>query len=552
MIGTIRKHSKWLWWVIASLTIISFVIGYSFMGANNSSNGGAGGEGAYGTMYGREITRQDYVNARNEFYLFYWFRNHDWPDRNPNIKGQELDEQIYLRMMLARKARALGIYVTDTAAAKAAGDLLRSATPDGRPFPTQEFVSRYLTPAGLTAVDFERFARNDVAIQQMIQTLGLTGTLITPQEAVAAYQNEHQEVAAQIVFFSASNYLAQVAVTPAAVAQFYSNYLAQYRLPERVQLNYVEFNLTNYLAQSKAEWAKTNLEEFVDANLAQYGMSAFPEAKTTDEAKAMIRDDLIRRRALTDAHMKANDFATEVFKVNQADNLAKVAKQEGLTVQLTAPFDNNGPAEFRSSEAFTKAAFGLTAEDPLAGPVIGTTSVYVIALAKRLASEIPPFEEIRDRVTQDYRLVYATGLAQRAGTNFAPALALQLAAGHTFASACSAAGLQPVTLPPFSLNTQALPALGNRAGLPQVKQAVFSTPSGHASDFAGTEDGGFIVYVQSRTPADPKTVSADLPQFLATLRRERETEAFNQWIQAEANRQFRTIPVFAHPAAGRK
>ncbi len=344
MIGTIRKHSKWLWWVIASLTIISFVIGYSFMGANNSHNGGGGGNGAYGTMYGRKITQQDYLDARGDFSLFYFFRNHEWPDRNPNIKGQELDEQIYLRMMLAQKAKSLGIYVTDTAAAKAAGDLLRSLTRDGRPYPTAEFVSTYLAPENLTADDFERFARNDVAIQQMIQMLGLPGALITPQEALAAYQHEHQELSAQIVFFPASNYLAQVAVAPATVAQFYTNYLAQYRLPERLQVNYVEFNLTNYLAQSKAEWAKTNLEDVVNASFAQAGgMSAFPEAKTPDEAKATVRDDLIRQRALTDADTQANDFATEVFKVNQADNLAIVAKQEGLTVHLTAPFDRLWP-----------------------------------------------------------------------------------------------------------------------------------------------------------------------------------------------------------------
>jgi hypothetical protein len=45
-----------------------------------------------------------------------------------------------------------------------------------------------------------------VVIQQLIQTLGLTGTFVTPQEAAAAYQREHQEVSAQIVFFSASNF----------------------------------------------------------------------------------------------------------------------------------------------------------------------------------------------------------------------------------------------------------------------------------------------------------------------------------------------------------
>jgi hypothetical protein len=120
---------------------------------------------------------------------------------------------------------------------------------------------------------------NEVVIQQLIQTLGLAGTFVTPQEAAAAYQREHQEVSAQIVFFSASNFVSQVMVTPEAVAQFYTNYLAQYRLPDRVQVSYVEFNLTNFLTQSRAEWAKTNFEENVNATYLQYGMSAFPDTK---------------------------------------------------------------------------------------------------------------------------------------------------------------------------------------------------------------------------------------------------------------------------------
>jgi len=147
-------------------------------------------------------------------------------------------------------------------------------------------------------------------------------------------------------------------------------------------------------------------------------------------------------------------------------------------------------------------------------------------------------------------MVQATELAQRAGTNFAPALAAQLAAGHNFASTCIAAGLQPVTLPQFSLSTEELPALGNRAGLPQVKQALFSTPTGRASDFEPTEDGGFIVFVQSRTPVDPATVSADLPQFITTLRRQRQSEAFDLWLQTEANRQFRNVTALQKLAAG--
>ena len=556
MIGTIRKHSKWLWWIIAGLTVISFL----YWGAAPATrNIGIGGAAGYGSLYGHKITAQEFEDARREFYLYYWLRNHEWPDRNPNIKNQELEQQIYLRLMLTKKAESLGIHVTEKTAADAASEMLQSPGLSkalglsSQSVPMQTFV-KLIASEGLTADDFERFASDDVVIQQLIQTLGLAGALVTPQEAAAAYQRDFQEVSAQIVFFSASNYLAQVAVAPSVVAQFYTNYLAQYRLPDRVQVSYIEFNLTNFLAQSKAECAKTNLEENVNALFQQYGMGEFPDAKTPDEAKAKIREGLIRQRALLlDARTQANEFANAVFNLNplRADNLATVAKQKGLTAHLTAPFASQyGPEEFAAPPAFTKAAFALTADDPLAGPILGSTALYVIALDKKLPSEIPTLDQIRDRVTQDYRTVAATMLAQRAGTNFAPALAGQLIAGHTFASACIAVGQRPEVLPPFSLSTQELPELGDRLQLNQFLRIVANTPAAHASPFVETEDGGFVVYVLSRKPVDVKAMNADLPQFTARLRSARESEVFNQWIQVEANRQFRDIPAFQKQAVG--
>ena len=82
------------------------------------------------------------------------------------------------------------------------------------------------------------------------------------------------------------------------------------------------------------------------------------------------------------------------------ENLATVAKQKGLTVRLTAPFASAyGPEEFDAPPEFTKTAFELTPDEPLAGPVAGPDAVYIIALIKQLPSEIPAFDQIRARVT---------------------------------------------------------------------------------------------------------------------------------------------------------
>jgi hypothetical protein len=46
MIGTIRKHSAWLWWLVAGLTIISFI----WWGASPATRGGGGRGAGYGSI----------------------------------------------------------------------------------------------------------------------------------------------------------------------------------------------------------------------------------------------------------------------------------------------------------------------------------------------------------------------------------------------------------------------------------------------------------------------------------------------------------------------
>jgi hypothetical protein len=550
MIGTIRKHSKWLWFVIIVATVVSFV----FWGASPSrlGRGADYASGNFGAIYGHKITPEVYRSAQAGFYLYYWFHAGEWPDKNPNFSEAELARQVYVRLMLIQKANDQGIYVSDDQVVAAANEVLRSLGRNGHAVPLGEFVKQVLQQKGLTAEDFENYVRQSLVMQQLQQAVGLTGELLTPQEVAAAYQRDHQELSVQVVFFSASNYLSSVTVTPSAVAQFYTNYLAEYRLPERMQVSYVAFELTNYIAETEQKLARTNLNEQVEAVYRQYGASAFPDAKNPTDAKAQIRTAMIHQQALGVARKEANEFAGAVFNQEPArpENLAALAQQKGLSVQVTAPFSAKyGPEEFTAPAGFTKAAFGLTAEEPFAGPIVGPNAVYVLAFAKRLPSEIPSLDQINDRVTQEYQLQEAALLARRAGTNFVRTLA-GMTADYGFASMCVAAGLQPQVLPAFSLSTQELPELGAHADPNQFKQTVFTTSVGKTSGFEATSDGGFVVYVQSRLPIDQAKMNSDLPRYAATLRRERQNEAFNQWVNLEASRQLRSLPAFREPAAG--
>jgi peptidyl-prolyl cis-trans isomerase D len=552
MIGTIRKHSKWLWAVIITATIISFV----YWGAGSSQVGSGNGRtlGDFGTINGKKITPTAYFGALNEFKLFYLFNYGVFPDKKSNVSDEDMQRDAYVRLLLTQKAEDLGIHVTDDAVAAMAAQMIHSLGRNGQTVTMEAFAKQILAPNNISVTDFENFVRHDLIIQQLHQALGLSGALVTPEEAAGIYQREHQELSVQIVYFPATNYLSSVKVTPEAIGQFYTNYLAAYRLPDRLQISYVKFSVSNYLAQAKAELAKTNFEAQIDGIYLQYGAQAFPDAKTPAEAKSKIRELMIKQHAMAAAKIEVNDFAGTVFKLEPASagNLDLIARQKGLKVHVTAPFSAaDGPQEFSAPEGFVKAAFGLTPDAPFVNPIVGEDAIYVIALAKQLPSEIPPLAEIRDRVTMNYQFQVARQMAQQAGTNFVHALAASLAAGKSFSSACVAAGLQPQVLPPFSLSTRELPQLGELAEINQVKQAAFVTPVGQTSAFEPNNTGGFVLFVQSQLPVDRSVMSAELPQFIVQLRRSRENEAFNVWLQTEANRALIDTPVARQAAAGR-
>jgi len=563
MIGTIRKHSKWLWWLIAGLTIISFLY---FMGTGPSRGRGTAGEADYGTIYGHQLTEEEFQQARNDFALSEFLNSGTWPDKDPSITPLQIAQRAYVNLLFEWKAKSLGIVVPDQVVINEASDMLNSqnfnramGNRSNKPLLMDDFVQRVLQPNGLGAADFEHFIRSEIIMDQLRLSLGLPGALVTPQEAGTFYDHDHREISVEAAFFSASNYLDRVTVTPAAVGQFYTNYMAYYREPDRVRVNYIWLNVTNFIAQSKAEWAKTNLEQTVENYYRGIDPAQFGDAKTPEAAKNRIRESLIRQRAYSDAAVQAKDFVTTLFAMDpvKLENFVTVAKAKGLPTRLSAPFAQEGTTEeFANAPDLAKAAFALTPDSPFSDAMAGQDGIYIIGLAAQLPSSVPSFDEIRPRVTRDFEVEQAAALARAAGTNFYFAASVQLAVGKTFAQTAVAKGIVPVTLAPFSLSSSDIPEIEGHADLGTFRQVAFATPPRTLSRFVPTTEegyaaGGYVLFVQSVASPDPAVKEADLPQYISQMRRGRENEAFNMWVNSEANREFRNIPYLQRlePAA---
>jgi hypothetical protein len=370
---------------------------------------------------------------------------------------------------------------------------------------------------------------------------------VTPEEARTLWIRENQELAAEAVFIGNSNFLAKINPTPEMIGQYYSNRMAQYRLPERVQVQYVHFNVTNHLPAAEEELSKTNLSDMVELNFQRLGTNYTRVANTPEEAKNRIRHELIRSRAMIETRRQANGFATTLFEqAPKYESLHELAKARELTVQTTPPFGRGEtPAGLEVGPNFATVAFSLGATNEFfGGPVLGEDGVYVLAFAGRLPSEVQPLEMVRERVVSDMKEEQAASMARQAGITGHNQLTNAIAQGKEFTAAAKEANLNVAQLPPFSLSTRSLPML-NEFGMSinELKQIVFSLQPGQVSSFHPTAEGGVIIHLKEKLPVNESKLAADLPNFVSAIRQNRQTEAFNDWFRREATVGLRDTPL---------
>jgi hypothetical protein len=545
MFGTIRRHSTWLWAIIIGAVVIGMVA--VFGPTNQTASSLFSGENALGSIGGAPITREDYLSAEAEAKLQFLMMRGEWPGPGAERQGFDLEMETYKRLFVIQKQKEFGIEVGTDQVAKAAAENLRGMAGNGQKVTMAQFEESVLRQGGVTLPDYERFLRHQIGLQQLISAVSVSGKLVTEKEARRIFERENRERSGQAVFFTFSNYLSQVKSTPEALSNFYSNQVARYRLPERIQISYVEFKLTNYWAEAETEMAKlTNLTAVLEGEYTRRGGTNHYPDLTPEAAKAEIKGELHQQLALRAASQAANRFADPILsaKTIKAEMLAAEAAKAGLKVLVSAPFDRENPPEgLNANEQFVRMAFALREDDPIAGPIATESGIFLFTKHKDIPSEIQPYDAVKAKVAEDFKQIEALKAARTAATDFVNAATNALAKGKAFTSVCAEAKVKPVLLAPFSQSTRSLPEIEAHMSLQQFKQIAFGINVGEVSPAVPIMEGSLVAYLQSELPLDEKRVTAELPAFLQMFRQARQQEAFDEWFSREAQAALMTTPA---------
>ncbi|MBI3875797.1 MAG: hypothetical protein HY300_07525 [Verrucomicrobia bacterium] len=495
MFGTIRKHSRWLWAIIITIIIVSFVI----------------------------------------FFM---------PDAKLGIEKKEKE---FTHLLLTEELKLNKIEISDALVAADIRNSFRDRDNPGKFDPQNyfNFIRRELNPAGVSQEDFERFLRHDLGRRHLGAVFGMSGSLVTARAAEAFFRRENEQVVTEAVFLHDTNYVNAVVVQPGALAQFFTNQLATYKIRERVQVSYVAFANSNYFAEAdKVLAANTNLAARIEAEFASRGTNALRDAEgkplAADEAKKKISDEFRRDIARTNAAAAATAFANELYKMQPASaaNLPKLAAAKGLPVLDSGPFDDlDGPASFSAPRLFTRIAFTLSEDTPISPTIPGDDAVYLLALKRRLPAENPSFESVKDKVTADYRRAQSHEQCMQAARAAMMHITNSLAGGKSFKDAAALDNLKAVEIPALTRRLRQLAQLDDQGvELNRYREVAFSLGKGRVSQPDTTFGGAYIFYVKDVVPVSEEKLRADLPAFTDELRESRMNYAFNEWLNREAER----------------
>lgn len=547
MIGTIRRHSQTVWWIIVVAVIVSFVW---FYGANNASMESllGRGHGERGRLYGNEIKQSALQSSARQVEFNHFLQDRSSPSRRPRSDDQQRTE-VYQQVLLAHELAANAIHPGPEALGLALQDEFKNPSKPASANEVREGYNQFLASLEKTSfneADFVGLLRNQVGLSHLRELVSAPAALVSPREAAAEFRRENESLVASAAVFNPSNFLAGVALTPAAIGQYYSNNLARYYSEERLSLTYVRFDASNHMATAEAELAKTpnlaNLLQEAYALQTNQNAAAFTDAEGKplgrDAAIARLRGEKVLSTALQRAYKQAAEFYNGLGKkkvtAEQFTAYATNAAANGGGFSIgTTPATATGilpfQAPFGEVRGAQEALGRISPQAPFSIPMVGRDAVFVAAFRERMPAAVQPLATIRSRVEDDYKRQESLAAARNAARSFLAQATNGLAAGKAFADIAKAQKAVLVDLPAFSAASAQVDGLPSGLNLGELKNTLAASKAGEAHLL--NQGNPTVVFLKERKPVSDEVVKAGLNAFTDEIRQRRQGGLFGEWFR---------------------
>ncbi len=534
-------QSKIVWGAFAVLISVAFVGVYT-PGAKSRSEAKRDRKESQiaGRLFGEEVSRIEFGRAYQSIYVMYTMMF----GRAINIT-EEIDEVFrtaaWQRIATLKKARQLGMTGTkqqtiDMIQRQPIFQNRQTGQFDKNAY--NAFISQLLRrsrmTANMTAKDLENLFSEQVLIEKVSQ-IPAQGGLVSEEEIKKAFHLYTDMLTVEYASIPRS-----LSGTPDVSEKEAKDYFdlnqEQFRMPEKVIVNYVQFAVSNYLDQIEAtdemvaQVYENNKQRYLKEPAEDAPAEAAPEFKPLEEVKEEIVGEIkvaLARKAAAD---QADGLVSEL--ADESMTFEKVAGAlERPIVDNTPAFSLNGPVKGVDPTApFARAAFALEDDEThyYSDPVVGRDFVYVLSLVKKLDSFLPSFDVVRESATEAAKLAATETAYVEKSEQVHREIETALKAGTAFADAAGKQKLELKTTAPFNVTSRLEDEFGQ-----EIKAATARFEQGTLTGLIGTPDEFIVAYIAEKELGDEAVALPGMRAELASsIGNEKSTQLVAAWRES--------------------
>lgn len=498
MIQIFRKNQRVLMIVIASLTIIAFILLYNTREIDHLASG------KNPTIYGkalnpvaieRQVKNYQLTLSLGQFELL----------RSLGGTAQDRDaaltDFVWNLLVLQHQSAALGIEPTDTQIANRIKQIpLFQTKGQFDPIKYSSFVSEQLTPRGFTERQLEEVMRDALRLESIKAIVASPASLAA--EELKATSRIFQPATATVVKFEKPTDNSKITISPEEISSIYESNKSVLQTQETRALRYVAFELS--------------------------------------------KDKKLEGKEKTEALQKLANAASALVDSLSHENLAfeKAAEKANAKIQSLPAFDRtgspatpNGAGSNEIASSLAPAAFMLSGAGKTSDVIQSGDAFYVFELTQVNEPRPLALDEAKPQIETFLRSQKSAQLFQASTTSSFNAVKTAMAAGKSLKDAATAQGLKVEEL------TKVVPAGENTK--PEQQQLIAPTlllQPGELSNLEQAPWGAFIVQLQNRGEMDPKTFESREAEIRTNMLRNKQDLLFAEWLRTSREAAKITVP----------
>jgi peptidyl-prolyl cis-trans isomerase D len=380
-----------------------------------------------------------------------------------------LVNQLIESKAMAYKAREMGLNVSD----QELGDKIQSevAPALGGKFDLQAYQS-ILAQQGMTVADFENEQREEL-LGSRLQTAELQSLIISDEDARAEYQRKNLKVGLQYLEFDPKAFAAKVNKDPAAVKAYFDKNRAQFRTPEKRNVELVVGTTADFIQAANVS----------DQQLRQQYQDNIDSYRTPDRVR--VRHILIKTQG------KSKEEAAKLKA--KAEDVLKQLQHGGDFADLAKKYSDDTGTAVKGGELgwitkgqtvpnFEKTAFSQKPGET-SGLVETEYGFHIIQTEEKQAAHTQTFDEVKPQLLIDTKKEIASENLRKAVDGAHAEIERSPVQAATIAS--------KYNLKFFKLDNMAngtpMPEVNT---LPELTNAIFSAAKGGVTEVANIDAQG--------------------------------------------------------------